>query len=467
MSVRAHSRTPSCRFPSSTSRSVHRAPRRDPRRHRELLETGAFMNGPQVRGVRGGVRRRTAAPRTCVGVASGLDALRLALLAAGLEPGDEVIVPGEHVRRDARGRHAGRRRAGRSSTSGEDDYNLDPDAVEAAVTARTRFVDARAPLRPDGRHARSARSPSGTACRSSRTPARRTAPSATASRAGDGGPRAAFSFYPARTSARWATPARSSRTTTTLAARVRALREHGQRRKYQHEREGYTARLDTIQARRALAQAAAPRRVERRAARGRAARYTRGARRRRRSRAAGRCRRQRAGLAPLRRPDRGRRSARRAPRASAASATGRHYPRAAAPHRGVRAARATARGRVPGRRGARRASALAADLPGDHARPQLERVVDGGRGRSSTVADAPGQRRAVPAASPTSSSARTSSSSPFTNLYGCRIGDATRIGPFVEIQRGASVGARCKIQSHTFVCDGRRRSRTRCSSGTA
>jgi UDP-2-acetamido-3-amino-2,3-dideoxy-glucuronate N-acetyltransferase len=42
----------------------------------------------------------------------------------------------------------------------------------------------------------------------------------------------------------------------------------------------------------------------------------------------------------------------------------------------------------------------------------------------------------------------------FTSLYGCTIGDETRIGPFVEIQRGASVGARCKIQSHTFVCDG-------------
>ncbi len=42
----------------------------------------------------------------------------------------------------------------------------------------------------------------------------------------------------------------------------------------------------------------------------------------------------------------------------------------------------------------------------------------------------------------------------FTNLYGCRIGDDTRIGPFVEIQRGAVVGARCKIQSHAFICDG-------------
>jgi acetyltransferase-like isoleucine patch superfamily enzyme len=42
----------------------------------------------------------------------------------------------------------------------------------------------------------------------------------------------------------------------------------------------------------------------------------------------------------------------------------------------------------------------------------------------------------------------------FTNLYGCTIGDNTRIGPFVEIQRGAVVGANCKIQSHAFICDG-------------
>ena len=43
---------------------------------------------------------------------------------------------------------------------------------------------------------------------------------------------------------------------------------------------------------------------------------------------------------------------------------------------------------------------------------------------------------------------------PFVNLYGCRIGDGTRVGPFVEIQRGAVIGARCKVQSHTFICDG-------------
>lgn len=40
------------------------------------------------------------------------------------------------------------------------------------------------------------------------------------------------------------------------------------------------------------------------------------------------------------------------------------------------------------------------------------------------------------------------------NLYGCTIGDETKIGPFVEIQKNASVGANCKISSHTFVCEG-------------
>jgi acetyltransferase-like isoleucine patch superfamily enzyme len=42
----------------------------------------------------------------------------------------------------------------------------------------------------------------------------------------------------------------------------------------------------------------------------------------------------------------------------------------------------------------------------------------------------------------------------FVNLYGCSIGANTRIGTFVEIQRGAKIGASCKIQSHTFICDG-------------
>jgi acetyltransferase-like isoleucine patch superfamily enzyme len=44
--------------------------------------------------------------------------------------------------------------------------------------------------------------------------------------------------------------------------------------------------------------------------------------------------------------------------------------------------------------------------------------------------------------------------SKFINLYGCEIGDETKIGAFVEIQKGARVGKRCKISSHTFICEG-------------
>jgi acetyltransferase-like isoleucine patch superfamily enzyme len=44
--------------------------------------------------------------------------------------------------------------------------------------------------------------------------------------------------------------------------------------------------------------------------------------------------------------------------------------------------------------------------------------------------------------------------STFINLYGCEIGDETKIGAFVEIQKNASVGRRCKISSHTFICEG-------------
>ena len=42
----------------------------------------------------------------------------------------------------------------------------------------------------------------------------------------------------------------------------------------------------------------------------------------------------------------------------------------------------------------------------------------------------------------------------FVNLYGCTIGDETRLGTFVEVQKGASIGKRCKISSHSFVCEG-------------
>jgi len=44
--------------------------------------------------------------------------------------------------------------------------------------------------------------------------------------------------------------------------------------------------------------------------------------------------------------------------------------------------------------------------------------------------------------------------SKFINLYGCEIGDETKIGAFVEIQKNATIGKRCKISSHSFICEG-------------
>jgi acetyltransferase-like isoleucine patch superfamily enzyme len=44
--------------------------------------------------------------------------------------------------------------------------------------------------------------------------------------------------------------------------------------------------------------------------------------------------------------------------------------------------------------------------------------------------------------------------SDFINLYGCTIGDNTKIGPFVEVQKNAFIGSNCKVQSHTFICEG-------------
>ena len=44
--------------------------------------------------------------------------------------------------------------------------------------------------------------------------------------------------------------------------------------------------------------------------------------------------------------------------------------------------------------------------------------------------------------------------SKFINLYGCEVGDETKIGAFVEVQKNAKIGKRCKVSSHTFVCEG-------------
>lgn len=212
----------------------------------DLIASGAFTNGPHV-GAFETAFAHYCGTKECVGLASGLDALRLGLLAAGIERGDEVIVPantfvatlegvaqagGVPVVADAR----------------ESDYNLDPEAVEAAITPRARFI---APVHLYGQMAdmralveiaeRQGLAIVEDACQAHGA-------ERDGLRAGAVGLLGAFSFYPAKNLGAIGDAGALVTDDESLAAEVRALREHGQRQKYHHDREGYTARLDTIQA---------------------------------------------------------------------------------------------------------------------------------------------------------------------------------------------------------------------------
>ena len=184
-----------------------------------------------------------------MGLASGLDALRLALLAAGIEPGDEVIVPAmTFVATIEAVTQAGGRPV--MVDVGESDYCLDVDAPSAHVVgSRTRFVlpvhlyGQMADMRAVERLATKPRSPGDRG----RVPGTRSRPGRPRGwrRPGLAG---AFSFYPAKNLGAFGDAGALVTDDERIAARVRALREHGQREKYRHAFEGYTARLDTIQA---------------------------------------------------------------------------------------------------------------------------------------------------------------------------------------------------------------------------
>lgn len=212
----------------------------------DLIDEGAFTNGRQVREFEDAFAAYCEAG-FCVGMASGLDALRLGLLAGGLSPGDEVIVPAQTfiATFEAVSQAGG---IPVPADISETDYGLDPEAVEGAVTERTgallpvhlfgQMADLRALRRVAERHGlwllEDACQAHG-AVRDGIT-------------AGSGGRAAAFSFYPGKNLGAFGDAGALVTSDGELAARARALREHGQARKHEHEHSGYTARLDTIQA---------------------------------------------------------------------------------------------------------------------------------------------------------------------------------------------------------------------------
>jgi dTDP-4-amino-4,6-dideoxygalactose transaminase len=212
----------------------------------ELLETHAYTNGPQVAAFEEAFARYVGV-RTCVGVASGLDALRLSLLARGIAPGDEVLVPAKtFVATFEAVSQAGAVPV--PVDVSENDFNLDVDAAAAVVGPRTRAL---VPVHLYGLPAPLARlrELAGShglglledACQAHGA-------ERDGLRAGGVGFAGAFSFYPGKNLGAAGDAGAVVTNDAEVAEAVRALREHGQSRKYVHVREGYTARLDTIQA---------------------------------------------------------------------------------------------------------------------------------------------------------------------------------------------------------------------------
>jgi dTDP-4-amino-4,6-dideoxygalactose transaminase len=212
----------------------------------QLIARGAFINGPYVEAFEHDFAA-ACERRIAVGVASGLDALRLGLTACGLEAGEEVVVPamtfiatfeavvqagGRVVVADVR----------------EDDAGMDVDAAAAVISPNTRFllpvhlygqmVDGRALARLADRHGIGILEDACQAHRAQRD----------GLRAGAVGVAAAFSFYPSKNLGAMGDGGALVLDDEEIAARVRALREHGQTRRYHSDYLGYTARLDAVQA---------------------------------------------------------------------------------------------------------------------------------------------------------------------------------------------------------------------------
>jgi len=211
-----------------------------------LIDTGAFINGPAVREFEEAFAEYVGTSEA-VGIASGLDALRLALVAAGLEPGDEVVVPANTFVATL---EAVTQAGGRPVVVdlSDDDWNLDLDQVETAASNGARFV---MPVHLYGQMADMVRL-SELADRRGLVVIEDACQAHGAERdglrAGTVGKANGFSFYPGKNLGAFGDAGALTTNDEALAEEVRALREHGQRVKYHHHAEGYTARLDTIQA---------------------------------------------------------------------------------------------------------------------------------------------------------------------------------------------------------------------------
>jgi dTDP-4-amino-4,6-dideoxygalactose transaminase len=211
-----------------------------------IVDSSAFINGPDVTAFEAAFAKYCGAGEA-VGLSNGLDALRLGLLASGIRPGDEVIVPAmTFIATWEAVSQAGA--VPRPVDISERDYCIDPDAMAAAVGPGVRGivpvhlygqladVDA---LRDVARHNDVVIVEDAAQAHGAERNGRR---------AGGHGWLAAFSFYPTKNLGAFGDAGAATTDDPEIASRLRALREHGQRSKYTHGEVGWTARLDALQA---------------------------------------------------------------------------------------------------------------------------------------------------------------------------------------------------------------------------
>jgi dTDP-4-amino-4,6-dideoxygalactose transaminase len=212
----------------------------------ELISSGTFVNGPHVESFEHSFAA-ACARRTAVGLASGTDALRLGLVACGLEEGDEVVVPAmTFVATFEAAVQAGGRVV--VVDVREDDVAMDVAAAAAAIGPRTRFLlpthlygqmaDVVALRELATRHRVDLLEDACQAHGAARDGVR----------AGAAGIAAAFSFYPSKNLGAMGDAGALVLDDDETAATIRALREHGQTRRYHSEHVGFTSRLDALQA---------------------------------------------------------------------------------------------------------------------------------------------------------------------------------------------------------------------------
>jgi dTDP-4-amino-4,6-dideoxygalactose transaminase len=214
---------------------------------REVLAQTAFIGGPPVAAFEREYAQFISVPH-CVGTANGTDAIEIALRALGVGPGDECILPANTFIATAEAVC----RAGATPVlvdcADDDTYLLDTDAVEAAVTPRTRAI---IPVHLYGQAAPVERLLP-LAQRIGAWLVEDAAQSQGARRCGTGagalGDAGATSFYPGKNLGAYGDAGAVLTGSAETASRLRMIRDHGSPRKYEHEVFGVNSRLDTLQA---------------------------------------------------------------------------------------------------------------------------------------------------------------------------------------------------------------------------